>query len=209
MQRTVTEQEQFWAGEFGDQYLDRNRGELWVAANLALFARALRQAAPLASILEFGANIGLNLLALQQLFPAAELAAVEINPNAATELARNVPACTIANQAVQDFVPAKQFDLAFFKGVLIHLAPESLPAAYQTLYQSSRRYILIAEYYNPAPVEVPYRGHAGKLFKRDFAGEMLDTFPDLQLVDYGFVYHRDAKFPQDDLNWFLLEKRPA
>ena len=26
------------------------------------------------------------------------------------------------------------------------------------------------------------------------------------LVDYGFVYHRDNCFPQDDINWFLFEK---
>jgi len=44
------------------------------------------------------------------------------------------------------------------------------------------------------------------LFKRDFAGEMLDRFKDLELLDYGFVYHRDNNFPQDDLNWFLLRK---
>ena len=35
---------------------------------------------------------------------------------------------------------------------------------------------------------------------------MLDAFPDLRLIDYGFVYHRDPNFPQDDLNWFLMEK---
>ena len=52
-----------------------------------------------------------------------------------------------------------------------------------------------------------YRGHSQRLFKRDFAGEMLDRFPDLTLVDYGFAYHRDANFPQDDTTWFLLEKR--
>ena len=46
-----------------------------------------------------------------------------------------------------------------------------------------------------------------KLFKRDFAGELLDAFPSLDLVDYGFVYHRDPNFPQDDMNWFLLEKK--
>lgn len=45
------------------------------------------------------------------------------------------------------------------------------------------------------------------LFKRDFAGEMLEKYQDLQLVDYGFVYHGDANFPQDDLTWFLLEKQ--
>lgn len=64
----------------------------------------------------------------------------------------------------------------------------------------------IVEYYNPIPVEVTYRRHRRKLFKRDFAGEMLDAFPNLRLVDYGFVYHRDANFAQDDVNWFLLEK---
>ena len=51
-----------------------------------------------------------------------------------------------------------------------------------------------------------YRGHTEKLFKRDFAGEMLDRFNDLKLADYGFVYRRDMLFPQDDINWFLLEK---
>lgn len=70
------------------------------------------------------------------------------------------------------------------------------------------RYILIAEYYNPVPVEVSYRGNSGKLFKRDFAGEMLDRYSDLQLLDYGFSYRRDPQFPTDDINWFLLEKRP-
>jgi hypothetical protein len=44
-------------------------------------------------------------------------------------------------------------------------------------------------------------------FKRDFAGEIMDRFPDLRLVDYGFVYHRDPQFPQDDFTWFLMEKR--
>jgi spore coat polysaccharide biosynthesis protein SpsF len=57
-------------------------------------------------------------------------------------------------------------------------------------------------------VEVPYRGNSGKLFKRDFAGEMLDRYSDLQLLDYGFGYHRDPQFPVDDITWFLLEKRP-
>ena len=34
----------------------------------------------------------------------------------------------------------------------------------------------------------------------------MDQFIDLQLVDYGFAYHRDKNFPQDDISWFLLEK---
>ena len=67
-----------------------------------------------------------------------------------------------------------------------------LTDVYKKLYTVSTRYILVAEYYNPSPVSINYRGHSDKLFKRDFAGEMLDTFPDLRLVDYGFAYHRDV-----------------
>jgi spore coat polysaccharide biosynthesis protein SpsF len=45
-------------------------------------------------------------------------------------------------------------------------------------------------------------------YQRDFAGEMMDSFkPNLRLLDYGFVYHRDAVLPCDDLNWFLMEKQ--
>jgi len=67
------------------------------------------------------------------------------------------------------------------------------------------RRLLPAE--KPSVVELVYRGHAGRLFKRDFAGEMLDMFPGLTLRDYGFAWHRDPGCPQDDLTWFLLERK--
>lgn len=77
---------------------------------------------------------------------------------------------------------------------------------YDKLFESSKRYVLLCEYYNPSPVSIPYRGHVDRLFKRDFAGELMSKYPILQLVDYGFVYHGDSLFPQDDITWFLLEK---
>lgn len=204
--RSLTEQETFWAGDFGNEYLKRNRGADLVASNAAFFSQVLRKTVGVRSILELGSNIGLNLMALRQLAPATELAAVEINENAAAELRKNVPSVTVFNQSILDFHSDASWDLTFTKGVLIHIAPEALPQVYETLYGRSSRYILVAEYYNPAPVEVPYRGHSGKLFKRDWAGDLLDKFPDLRLLDYGFVYRRDPVFPQDDMTWFLLEK---
>ena len=69
----------------------------------------------------------------------------------------------------------------------------------------SNRYVLVAEYYNPTPVSVDYRGHKNKLFKRDFAGELIDLYG-MRLIDYGFFYHRDNQTPQDDITYFLLEK---
>lgn len=55
-------------------------------------------------------------------------------------------------------------------------------------------------------MEVSYRGHSDRLFKRDFAGEVLDTFPEMRLIDYGFTYRRDPNYPHDDINWFVMEK---
>lgn len=91
--------------------------------------------------------------------------------------------------------------------MLIHLNPDRLPDVYARLYECSRAYILVNEYYNSKPVEVNYRGHSERLFKRDFAGDLLDAYPDLALVNYGFQHHRDPNFPADDLTWFLLKKQ--
>ena len=52
-----------------------------------------------------------------------------------------------------------------------------------------------------------YCGNQGKLFKRDFAGEIMDRYPMLNLVDYGFQYHRDNHFPQNNTTCFLMENR--
>ena len=77
---------------------------------------------------------------------------------------------------------------------------------YKKLYQASSNFILVCEYYNPSPTTIVYRGHTDRLFKRDFAGEMMAKYPDLKLIDYGFAYHKDIASPQDDITWFLLKK---
>jgi spore coat polysaccharide biosynthesis protein SpsF len=200
-----TEQDDFWAGEFGDEYVERNSGADILAADIALFSRILRKAGRIDSVIEFGANIGLNLRAIRQLCPTARLSGVEINEKAVRQL-RTLNGVTAFHQSILEFVPGEAHDLALVKTVLIHIDPVHLPRVYDLLHAAGRRFICLAEYYSPTPVEVNYRGHRNRLFKRDFAGDMLDRFPDLALVDYGFVYHRGA-FPQDDLNWFLLERR--
>jgi pseudaminic acid biosynthesis-associated methylase len=201
-----TLQESFWAGKFGDEYVGRNRGASWIGTNTALFAKILNRTNSVRSILEIGPNIGLNLRAIRNLLPEVELSGVEINEAAVRELRNWGEMKNVIHQSLLDYKPIEQFDFVFTKGVLIHLCPERLPDVYQLLHGASRQYICIAEYYNPSPVSVPYRGHDDKLFKRDFAGEIMDLYPDLELVDYGFCYHRDSYYPQDDITWFLLRK---
>jgi len=200
-----TEQETFWAGHFGDEYVSRNKSAQLLASNMEFFSKIIPRTVGVKSLIEFGANIGMNLHAIRTLLPNVELSAIEINQHAVSEL-NKFENISVYPQSILAFSPSKTWDMVLIKGVLIHINPESLEQVYDLLYRSSSRYICVAEYYNPAPVEVVYRGHTGKLFKRDFAGELLDGYPDLQLVDYGFAYHRDKYFPQDDITWFLLEK---
>jgi len=200
-----TSQEQFWAGKFGDEYTERNQGPHRIAGNIALFAKIFERTGPIRSLIEFGANRGLNLEAIRHLLPDAKLSAIEINDTAVDHLKRQND-WEVFHDSVLTFRSDRQWDFTLIKGVLIHIDPNSLKQVYANLYDRSSRYLCVVEYYNPTPVELEYRGHSGKLFKRDFAGEIMDLYHDLRLVDYGFVYRRDPKFPQDDVTWFLMEK---
>jgi len=203
----ATEQEAFWAGEFGNDYVDRNSGSRSIAIRTAVFANILRRTAGVESAMELGANIGHNLHAVRNLIPGCSFTVVEINQKAAGILSK-VRDTKVFRGSIFQFSPSElgRHDLTFTSGVLIHIEPGRLPEVYARLYECSNAYILIREYYNPTPVEVTYRGHAERLYKRDFAGELLDAYPDLELVDYGFQYHRDHNFPADDSTWFLLKK---
>lgn len=202
-----TEQEAFWAGAFGTDYIERNQGDALLASNLNFFSKALHAARGVNSCLEFGANIGMNLKALKLLRPGLDAHGIEINADAARQLGETIPSTQVYNTSILDFQPKRSWDLALIKGVLIHINPEVLPQVYDKLVASTSRYLLVAEYYNPAPVAIPYRGHADRLFKRDFAGEIMERHPQMGLIDYGFAYRRDPNFPQDDITWFLMEKR--
>ena len=109
-----TEQERFWSEEFGNEYIHRNNTCDLNAKKTAFFCQVFKKTNGVKTILEYGSNIGLNIIAIKQLIPNIELSA--------------------------------------------------------------------------------------------FAGEMLDKFKDLTLVDYGFNYHKDSSSLGDDSNWFLLEK---
>lgn len=206
MEHYKTEQEGFWAGTFGNDYTDRNNDINIFAGDIFLFSKIIERTNNIKKIIEFGANIGLNLRAIKTLLPNCELSAIEINKKACEILSKNID--KVYNQSILDFQPDYERDLVLLKTVLIHINPAELNRIYDLIYKTSKKYICIAEYYSPSPVSIEYRGHKERLYKRDFAGELLDKFSDLKLVDYGFAYHRDNNFSLcfDDMNWFLLEK---
>jgi spore coat polysaccharide biosynthesis protein SpsF len=202
--RSRTEQESFWAGTFGDEYTRRNTTP--ASARRGFFESILVSTAGVATVCELGANRGDNLAALYQIAPKLELTGVELNEGAVQALRAQVPSVTAVLSSIQDFEPNKTFDLVFTCGVLIHIPPVDLTSVYERLFVLSARYVLLNEYFSPRPVEIEYRGHHNRLFKRDFAGELLDRFPkNLRVVDYGFLWRRQEP-GWDDTNWTLFEK---
>lgn len=200
-------QEAFWAGEFGDAYTERNRGR--VEANKWFFGPILGPLIPpVRSVIEMGCGAGENLAAIQQIDASIARAGVEINASAAAIAGAfgTVVIGSFLHIPVRDLVCGRyKSDLVLTKGVLIHVAEEDLQLAYDVLYMSAKRYILVAEYYSKTPREIEYRGHAGRLWTRDFGGELLDKFHDLRLIEC--VFHYDRLTGQDNLTHWLLERR--
>ena len=209
---TTTEQLTNWEGSFGDAYVERNaptpervRARMrWLAGILECMRGDLPK-----SILEVGANIGLNLRALRHLTDA-ELYAVEPNEKALSILLRDavLPADHIKrSQAAALDWPNDAVDFVFCSGVLIHIHPDNLLAACREMHRVARRHLACSEYFSDRAEVVHYRGHDNMLFKRDFGSFWLDNFPDLRIVDYGFSWRRTTGL--DNPTWWLFEKTRA
>lgn len=199
----MKEQEKFWSGEFGDSYHNRNIDN--VVDNFNMFRNIFNENEKIESVIEFGAGKGYNLTALNKIFKNAEFTAIEINYNAFIDLLQTKIIKNIINISVLEYRSEIKYDLVLTKGFLIHISPKDRNKIYKKIYDSSKKYILLCEYYNKTNQEILYHGNKDKCWKNDFAGDMLRIYKNLKLKDYGFVYHKD-KYPQDDLTWFLLEK---
>jgi pseudaminic acid biosynthesis-associated methylase len=198
-----TNQEKFWSKEFGNNYISRNLGS---NNRILTIGNALKSnRIKLKSALELGCNVGYNLDALKKAYKGIDLYGVEINQKAFGIVKNNH---TCFNDSILNFKINKKFDLVFTAGVLIHQDPRTLNRIYKKIFSLSKKYIYISEYFNPTPITVSYRNHKDKLFKRDFAKDLINLFPELKVVNYGFFWKEDPKLKGncDNSNWFLLKK---
>jgi pseudaminic acid biosynthesis-associated methylase len=194
--------EQLWAGEFGNDYIERNlaayarRGEFWLP-----FIQELQPG----SVLEIGCNVGGNLQWIAQEVDARRIVGVDVNAKALRLLEERVPGVRAMHAPARDLpVADRAIELVFSMGVLIHQPEESLTRVMSEMVRASCHYVFCAEYFDESTVEVPYRGQEGALFRRDYGGLFLELFPDeLTLVRDGYL---DTDKGFDRNTWWLFER---
>ena len=160
----------------------------------------------LISVLELGCNIGRNLGVLRKLFPKISLNAVELNAQALDVADANYKLDSKFAGSILEFQTDEFFDLVFTSGVLIHIHPDNLLITMKKMFDFSRRYIIMVEYFNRTPVTIDYRGEKNKLFKCDFGKLFIENFP-VKLIDVGFLWghiYDNAGF--DDVTFWVFEK---
>ena len=133
-------QEEFWANEFGDNYIDRNSNKELLASNIVFFSKIFsQQQIKLESILEIGCNIGMNLLAIKEIFPNLHINGIDINERAIELLQKSQKNFNLKCTSINNFETQEKFDLVLTKGVLIHLNPNDLNKTYEKIYNLSKK----------------------------------------------------------------------
>jgi pseudaminic acid biosynthesis-associated methylase len=216
--REVAKLTDVWAGDFGHAYQNRNAsswpsiknraklfGDIFMSMEAANCAAPSPKPFP-ESVIEVGAGAGDNLRAIEMVYmrTGTPIKLMACDPNA--EARKAMADITGALPGDLSALPFKDdaADLVFTSGVLIHVPPIELERAMHEIHRVSARWILSIEYFNNVPEEIPYRGEAGMLWRRDYGSMWLDLFPDLKTVGYGFAWKKATGL--DNVHWFLFEK---
>jgi pseudaminic acid biosynthesis-associated methylase len=188
----MTAQTQFWCGDFGKEYTDRNPQNLQEWDRLYLehygitrtemnqeFVGFLDRES---RILEVGCNIGNQLLGLQRM-SFENLYGIELQAYAVEKAKSTTKNINIIQGSAFD-IPFRNgyFDLVYTAGVLIHIAPTDLHQVMAEMVRCTKRYIWGFEYYSSEPKEINYRGNKGVLWKMDYAEEFMRLDKRLSLL---------------------------
>jgi pseudaminic acid biosynthesis-associated methylase len=194
--------EALWAGEFGNDYVERNLGAYNARGPFWQMILAETRAT---SVCEVGCNVGGNLQWLCPPLPGSKTCGVDINRKALDLVRQRVPGVRAFESPARSLpLPDRAIDLVFTSGVLIHQPEESLPGVMSEMVRVAAKFVLCAEYADDHTVEVEYRGHEGALFRRDYGALFLERFPtELALMKTGFL-GKDQGF--DDTTWWLFSR---
>lgn len=213
-----TKQTDFWSGEFGKEYTDRNTLEnidvwndnyikLYGVSRFDMFNTFLSGLDKESKILEVGCNTAQQLVALQTL-GFKTLYGIELQLYA-VEKAKSITKNINVIQGSAFDIPFKDeyFDLVMTNGVLIHISPNDIPKVLSEIVRCSKKHIMGFEYFSEELKGVNYRGNKDFLWKMNYVQAYQNNFPNLSLkkeVQYPFIVERE-KGNIDSM--FLLQKK--
>jgi pseudaminic acid biosynthesis-associated methylase len=193
--------EHLWSGPFGDAYTERNLDAH--EAREPFWKRMLTTYEP-RSVLEVGCNVGANLRWIVQHVDRRSTLGVDVNEGALARLRAHDPHMNVIYASARSLpFRDRAFDLVLTMGVLIHIASDELPTVMSEIVRCSDRYVLCGEYFADEETAVDYHGESAALFKRDYGSLYTSRFPELELVERGFL-GRDEGW--DDVTWWLFQR---
>ena len=208
------EQEKFWKGNFGNNYISRNKfrnqkefdnfyirryGETKKNINLK-FLKGINKNKP---ILEVGCNIG-NQLKIFEDIGFKKLIGIDINIKSLKKAKKNINLNIIESSGFDIPFKDNYFNLVFTNNVLIHIHPKNLDKIFDEIYRVSNKYIFGFEYFNDKLIEIKYRNYKNKLWKGDYANILLKKYKNLRLVKEKIYENKDVKNIYDKI--YLLKK---
>jgi pseudaminic acid biosynthesis-associated methylase len=187
-----TKQIDFWEGNFGKEYTDRNTHsdkdwddfylKTWGKTKIEINEGFIGHLPKDIKILEVGCNTGMQLNGLQRM-GFENIYGIELQPYAVEQAKKFTNNINILCGSGFD-LPFKDnyFDMTYTSGVLIHISPTDLPKIMSEMVRCSKKYIWGFEYYAEKTTEINYRGHTNYLWKADYAALFIKQFPDLKLI---------------------------
>ena len=213
------QQEDFWSGDFGKLYTDRNTRQndelndiytTWYGVTRVKMNEAFLSSLPKNTrILEVGCNTGMQLACLRSM-GFTSLYGVELQDYAVQKAKEYTVGINIIQGSAFE-LPFKDqfFDLVFTSGVLIHISPDNLSKVFAEMYRCSKKYIWGFEYYADKTTSINYRGNEGFLWKANYGKLIRDQFSDLTLVKEEFYPYITENEKGNTDFMYLLEKKNA
>lgn len=152
----------FWKNEGGSEYTLRNADVDW--RKRTSFWRDTIPA-DVRTAFELGTNVGANLRAIRAC-RSIQTQGIEINEDAvkvAQDRGLAVQKCDLFK-----YQAAAMWDISYTCGVLIHMSPDQIGDAMETVAASSRKYVMAVEYMDDVETMVNYRGSDDLLWRRPY-----------------------------------------
>ena len=156
----MNEQQESWHGVFGDRYTKRNPklsdfhytdGKTRLEITKDFLDKIPRDI----SILELGCNRG-NATRILHDMGFTNLTGIDINANAIVQAEKEFPEYTFYHSSIEDYPPAKKFDLVYTSGVLIHIHPDNISRTINKMKTLARKWIFGFEYYSLEEESIRY-----------------------------------------------------